>query len=210
MNFSTSTLFLSLALLLLSPTLCPCAPIVERETRRHRYRAGEEFRVKATACEQRHGSGICPVCGECVSKDAWKPKTMQGASGEPQRTRSNALCPHCQAFERHRVAALVERTVPTLFPRWHSRKHRHASLANNQTTRGVGETHSEKVTEKITSPPGQETSLSSTSHRRNKRSITDQDPKASLSEEEDRVTTHANYSAKYSLQLLVCSYKRPS
>lgn len=216
MRFSTSTLFLSLALLLFAPTLqsLPGAPIAARDTRRRRYRAGEAFRAKATTCEQRHGSGICPVCGECVAKDAWLPKTMPGATGEPHKTRSNALCPHCQAFERHRVAALVERNVPTLFPRWHGRKYRHASLASDQATGGVSETHSEMVTETITSPLGQETSSSSASHDT---SIADRYRTAKVrpSDGENSDTTHTresgyysvHHSAKCSLQLLVCSHK---
>lgn len=85
-------------------------------------RHGEAFSVKAAQCERVHGAGVCPVCGGCVPRERWKAKKMHGTN----RSRSDALCPHCFAFERHRVAALVERTVPAIFPDWHSRKFIHA------------------------------------------------------------------------------------
>lgn len=57
---------------------------------------------------------------------------MRMAGGTP---RHNALCPHCGAFERQRVAALVERSVPRLFPRWHRREYEYARSRAGPTGR---------------------------------------------------------------------------
>jgi SAM-dependent methyltransferase len=80
------------------------------------------------------------VCGKCVSKSGWKPMQMH-PSETGAMTRTNARCPHCHAFERQRVAALVERNVPTLFPLWHMRKYVlamevHAMAKHKKTTSG--------------------------------------------------------------------------
>ena len=86
-------------------------------------RPGEEFRASTTRCEHSHGSGICPVCGKCIKSHEWTSKRMPASM-----TRTNAKCPRCGSLERHRVAALVEQSVPTLFPEFRSRRFRRELL----------------------------------------------------------------------------------
>lgn len=102
-------------------------------------RPSHVFRKRASACEHKHGSGICPVCGKCVAHSEWKPYDMPGLG-----KRLHARCPHCGVMERHRAAALVQRQVPHLFPRWQTIEYfnlvaRSTKLYDNgRHVRGVG------------------------------------------------------------------------
>lgn len=58
---------------------------------------------------------VCMYVNVCEGAEERTPYVMAGGLDHVNK---HVGCPQCGAFERHRMAALVEHQVPQLFPRW--------------------------------------------------------------------------------------------